>query len=166
MGTPHSVRGPIEALREGSKIWYIQHFCPWAVEINFASLLRKHVWGSEEGKLRENRSMTNNSHNKSGQVQGKCSKLLNVNAKVREPRIETMFVNGSFLLPQVKASLRHCLQELQVFCSWAGRDGECHHGLNFTCGWDGKSYMSPQSTCKVIQSEGLFYLGLPVTSVI
>ena len=80
---------------------------------------------------------------------------LNVKAQVQEQRIQTIFANGDCLLPQVKASLRYCRQELQVFCSWAGSDGECH-GLNFRCGWDGKSYM-PLSTCEELSSLVAFY---------
>lgn len=76
---------------------------------------------------------------------------LNVNAQVQEQRTQAIFANGDCLLPQVKASLGYCLQELQVFCSWAGSGGECLHGLNFKCGWDGKSYM-PLSTCKELST--------------
>lgn len=81
---------------------------------------------------------------------------LNVKAHLQEQRIQTIFANGDCLLPQVKASLRHCLQGSQVFCSWAGSDGECHHGLNFKCGWDGESYM-PLSTCEELSSLIAFY---------
>lgn len=108
--------------------------------------------------------MTKNSLDKSGQVRENAQKNeLNVKAQVQHQRIQTIFANGDCLLPQVKASLRYCLQELQVFCSWArsecswaGSDGERHQDLNFKCAWDGKGYR-PLSTCEESSRLIAFY---------
>lgn len=81
-----------------------------------------------------------------------------MNASVQEQRTETIFSNGAVSCPG-----KGFIKTLQVFCPWAESDDEFHRGLIFTCGWDGKSYMSPLSTCRVTQAEGLFCLGLSVT---
>lgn len=108
-------------------------------------------------------TVTYDAFDKSGQFRENAQKLSECDSTGLGTKNTGHICNKDCLLPQVKTSFRCCLQELQVFCSWAGCDCECFYGLNFKCGWDGKGYRS-LSTCRVLQSECLLCLGLSVTS--
>lgn len=76
-----------------------------------------------------------------------------MNASVQEQRTETIFSNGAVSCPS-----KGFIKTLQVFCPWAESDDEFHRGLIFTCGWDGKSYMSPLAPAESPRLRAFFVL--------
>lgn len=133
-----------------------QHFCQWSLEkkCSIATHTGWRICGGLTGE--EHKTLTHNLCDKPGQFRENAQKWAECESTAPGTKNTSHICNRDFLLPQVNPSLTHCLQKMQVFCSWAVHDGGCFHGFNFKCGWDGKRYVS-LSTCKELSSLIAFY---------
>lgn len=157
MRSPHSMKGCCwGSIGMAPSCDTFQHLCQWSLEKNGALLLIT-CWRISGGLTgEEHKTMTHDSCDKPGQFREDAKKWSECEGTAPGTKNTSHICNRDFLLPQVNSSLRHCLQKLQVFWSWAGHDGGRFHGFDFKCGWDGRRYAS-LSTCKQFSSLIAFY---------